>query len=135
MNYVARIALIVAYAILGLAATGRSVVQITTKLSDAPVAYSVSAVSAILYAVIAVALWKRWRQVALAGTVVELVGVIVVGTLGYVESSWWPDETVWTGYGSAYGWVPLALPIVALTLLLRERRSRGSHDDAAVAGG
>ncbi|MDN4482349.1 hypothetical protein [Demequina lignilytica] len=135
MNPVARIALIVAYAVLGLAATGRSVVQITTKFSEAPLAYSVSAVSAVLYVMIAVALWKRWRSLAVTGTVIELAGVLIVGTLGYVESSWWPDETVWTGYGSAYGWVPLALPIVALTLLLRGRRARATADDAVVAGG
>ncbi len=122
MNYVARIALIVAYAILGLAATGRSVVQITTKFSEAPLAYSVSAVSAVLYVMIAVALWKRWGTLAVAGTAAELVGVLVIGTLGYVESSWWPDETVWTGYGSAYGWVPLLLPIAALVLIIRARR-------------
>ena len=121
MNYVARIALVVAYSVLGLAALGRSTVQITTKLADAPVPYLVSGLSALLYTVIALALWKRWAGVALVGTAVELAGVVIVGTLGYVEPSWWPDETVWTGYGSAYGWVPLLLPIIALVLLVRER--------------
>ena len=135
MNYVARISLIVAYAVLGLAATGRSVVQITTKFSAAPLAYSVSALSAAIYVLIAVALWKRWRRVAIVGTVIELAGVLMVGTLGIVESSWWPDETVWTGYGSAYGWVPLALPIIALTLLLRERSASVAADDAVLAHG
>lgn len=121
MNYVARIALIVAYSVLGLAALGRSTVQITTKFADAPVPYLVSGLSALLYTVIALALWKRWAGVALVGTAIELAGVVIVGTLGYVEPSWWPDETVWTGYGSAYGWVPLLLPIIALVLLVRER--------------
>ncbi len=130
MNPVARIALIVCYAVLGLAALGRSSVQISTKLSEAPVPYLVSGVSAILYAVIALALWRRWDTVALVGTSVELLGVVAVGTLGYTESSWWPDETVWTGYGSAYGWVPLLLPAIALALLLRDRRAR--RDDAGV---
>ncbi|WP_062289149.1 hypothetical protein [Demequina phytophila] len=131
MNPIARISLIVAYAVLALAALGRSSYQISTKLSEAPVPYLVSGVSALLYAVIAVALWRRWAGVALVGTALELAGVLIVGTLGYVESSWWPDETVWTGYGSAYGWVPLALPAIALALLLRERRVR--RHDAAVA--
>lgn len=133
MNYVLRIALIVAYAVLGLAATGRSVVQITTKFDQAPLPYTVSAASALLYAVIAVALWKRHRTVALVGTGLELVGIIVVGTLGYVESSWWPDETVWTGYGSAYGWVPLALPLVALIALVREGRKHVDSGQPTVA--
>ncbi len=129
MNPVARIALVVAYAVLGLAALGRSSVQISTKLSEAPVPYLVSGVSALLYTVIAVALWRRWAGVALVGTAIELVGVLTVGTLGYVESSWWPDETVWTGYGSAYGWVPLLLPVIALVLLVRERRARTAPGD------
>ena len=123
MNALARISLILAYAILALAAIGRSTYQIATKFGDAPLAYSVSALSAGLYLLIAIALWKGKERLALIGTSVELAGVIIVGTLGYVESSWWPDETVWTGYGSAYGWVPLVLPVLALWALLRSRRS------------
>lgn len=121
MNPLARIGLIVCYAVLALAALGRSSYQISTKFADAPLAYSVSALSAILYAVIAIALWKGHQRIALIGTSIELAGVLIVGTLGYIESSWWPDETVWTGYGSAYGWVPLILPILALWALLRTR--------------
>jgi len=121
VNAVGRILLIAAYAILGLAATGRSVVQITTKLSEAPLPYLVSGASALLYVLIAIALWRGWRRVAIVGTAVELVGVLVVGTLGYAAPELWPDETVWTGYGSAYGWVPLALPVIALVVLLRGR--------------
>ncbi len=123
MNALARISLILAYAVLALAAIGRSTYQIATKFGDAPLAYSVSALSAVLYLLIAIALWKGKERLALIGTSVELAGVIIVGTLGYVESSWWPDETVWTGYGSAYGWVPLVLPVLALWALLRSRRS------------
>lgn len=123
MNPVARIALVVAYAVLGLAALGRSTVQITTKFSEAPLPYSISAVSAVLYAVIGLALWRGWRTLALVGTILELAGVLVVGTLGIIEPTWWADETVWTGYGSAYGWVPLVLPLAALIMLVRERRS------------
>ncbi|WP_084103296.1 hypothetical protein [Demequina sp. NBRC 110056] len=130
MNPIGRILLIVAYAVLGLAATGRSVVQITTKLDQAPLPYLVSGASALLYVVIAVALWRGWRRVAIVGTALELAGVLIVGTLGYVAPELWPDETVWTGYGSAYGWVPLALPVIALVVLLRGRSSAD-----AVAGG
>ena len=123
MNPLARIGLIVSYAVLALAALGRSSYQMSTKFGDAPAAYSVSAVSAVLYAVIAIALWKGHQRLALIGTSIELAGVLIVGTLGYVESSWWPDETVWTGYGSAYGWVPLVLPMLALWALLATLRS------------
>ena len=123
MNPIGRILLIVAYAVLGLAATGRSVVQISTKLDEAPLAYLVSGASAVLYVVIAIALWRGWRRVAIIGTLIELAGVITVGTLGYLAPELWPDETVWTGYGSAYGWVPLALPVVALLVLAARQRS------------
>ncbi|MCB2411375.1 hypothetical protein LGT39_00760 [Demequina sp. TTPB684] len=127
MNPLARIGLIVAYAVLALAALGRSSYQIATKFDDAPLAYSVSALSAALYLVIAVALLKGLSHLALIGTSIELAGVVIVGTLGYIESSWWPDETVWTGYGSAYGWVPLILPMLALWALLRNRRTATEH--------
>ncbi len=130
MNVLARISLILAYAVLALAAIGRSTYQIATKFADAPLAYSVSAVSAVLYLVIAIALWKGKERLAFIGTSVELAGVIIVGTLGYVESSWWPDETVWTGYGSAYGWVPLVLPILALWALTKSGRTGPPGEDS-----
>ena len=85
MNPIARIVLIVVYSILGLAAVGRASYQIIEKFGDAPVAYTVSAISAVLYVLIAVALWRRWETVALVGSSVELAGVLIVGTLGIVE--------------------------------------------------
>ena len=127
MSPIGRLVLIVAYAILGLAATGRSVYQIGTKLTEAPVPYLVSGASALLYVVIAVALWRGWRHVAVWGTSIELAGVLVVGALGYLVPQWWPDNTVWTGFGSAYGWVPLVLPIAALWVLLRRRASHSTR--------
>ena len=126
MNPIARIVLIVVYAILGLAAAGRATVQIIESFADAPLAYTLSAVSAALYVVIAVALWRGWETVALVGSSVELAGVLVVGTLGIVDSDLWPDETVWTGYGSGYGWVPVLLPIAALFFLIKGRQRRAT---------
>jgi hypothetical protein len=78
VNPIARIGLILAYAILGLAATGRSVVQIGTKFDQAPLPYALSGASAVLYVAIALALWRGWRTLAVVGTIVELIGVIVV---------------------------------------------------------
>ena len=100
--------------------------QILEKFSDAPIAYTLSALSAALYVLIAVALWRGWETVALVGSVVELFGVLVVGTLGYLDASLWPDETVWTGYGSGYGWVPVLLPLAALFFLIRGRQRRAT---------
>lgn len=122
MNPIARIGLILAYAVLGLAATGRSVVQIGTKFGEAPLPYALSGASAVIYVVIAVALWRGAHGIALIGTAIELVGVVTVGTWGYMQPEVWPAHTVWSGFGSGYGWVPLVLPIVALTMLMRERR-------------
>jgi hypothetical protein len=122
MNPIARIVLIVVYSILGLAASGRATVQIMEKFSEAPVAYTLSAVSAALYILIAVALWRGWETVVLVGSSIELAGVLIVGTLGVVDSGLWPDETVWTGYGSGYGWVPVLLPIAALFFVIRGRQ-------------
>ncbi|WP_234989140.1 hypothetical protein [Demequina sp. NBRC 110052] len=131
---IARIALIATYAILCLAATGRSAYQISTKLSEAPVPYLLSAVSALLYGVIAYAMYKGMRRLAIVGSAIELVGVLTVGALGYLESSWWPDETVWTGFGSAYGWVPLLLPIAALIALARAKASTTAAPEPASGG-
>jgi hypothetical protein len=126
VNPLARIILIVVYSILGLAATGRATVQILEKFTDAPLAYTLSALSAVLYIVIAVALWRGWETVALVGSGVELFGVLAIGTLGIVDPDLWPDETVWTGYGSGYGWVPLVLPLAALYFLIRGRQRRAT---------
>lgn len=131
MNPLARIALILAYSVLALAALGRSSFQISTKFAEAPLAYSISGVSAVIYLVISIALWRGLHRVALVGSAIELVGVLTVGTLGIIESSWWPDETVWTGYGSAYGWVPVVLPVLALWALVKERSRRAESPASA----
>ena len=126
MNPIARIVLIVVYSILGLAAAGRATVQIMESFAEAPLAYTLSAVSAGLYVLIAVALWRGWETVALVGSSIELAGVLLVGTLGIVDSDLWPDETVWTGYGSGYGWVPVLLPLAAVYFLIKGRQRRAA---------
>jgi hypothetical protein len=44
----------------------------------------------------------------------ELVGVLVVGTLTVVVDGLFPDQTVWSTYGSGYGFIPLVLPVLGL---------------------
>ena len=111
------VVLVAVYAVLALAATGRSVLQITEYFSRAPVAYMLSALAAVIYIVATVALSRgsrtSWR-VALAAIVIELVGVLVVGLLSYAVPSAFPDKTVWSHFGQGYGFVPLLLPIVGL---------------------
>ena len=52
---------------------------------------------------------------------VELVGVLVVGSLSLVEPDWFQDASVWSGFGVGYGFVPAALPVAGLLWLRRQR--------------
>jgi len=122
VNPVARVGLLTAYAVLGIAATGRSTIQLATKAAEAPVAYTLSAVAAILYIVIALALWRGWERVAFVFAAVELAGVVTVSVYEFVASNPWPDATVWTSFGIGYGFTPLILPLLALWLLRRTPR-------------
>ena len=116
--------LIAVYAVFAIAATGRSSVQLVQKAEQAPLAYALSALAAVVYVAATVGLAEvgpRPRLVAWVAVVVEAVGVLVVGTLSLVEPGWFPDDTVWSRYGSGYGWLPLLLPFLGLAWLLRTR--------------
>ena len=116
--------LIAVYGLLALAATGRSFVQIAETFSDAPLAYSLSALSAVVYIVATVALMRRgrrWYAVAWATISFELVGVLVVGTLSLVDPALFQHKTVWSVYGMGYGFVPLVLPLLGMWWLSRNR--------------
>jgi len=111
----------VIYAIFAIAATSRSVIQLTTRFDEAPIAYLLSALAAVVYivATIALGLGERGKKVATAAITFELVGVLVVGTLSLIESSWFPRATVWSGFGVGYVLIPLILPILGLWWLRR----------------
>ncbi|WP_347058639.1 hypothetical protein ABC795_17605 [Blastococcus sp. HT6-30] len=124
--------LVLVYGIFALAAGARAGVQLATRFDEAPVAYLLSALAAVVYVVATVGLargGRGGRRAALAAIVVELVGVLVVGTLSLADPAAFPDETVWSGYGRGYGYVPLLLPVLGLALLARSRRSRGAVPD------
>jgi hypothetical protein len=114
--------LVFVYGIFALSATGRSTVQLATKASEAPVPYALSAFAAVVYVVATWALATDRRTLALAAVGIELAGVLLVG----VTSTWWPedypDATVWSDFGSGYGFVPLVLPAVGLWWVLRGSR-------------
>ena len=116
--------LVAVYAVFALAASARSIVQLLTKASDAPFAYSLSAVAGVIYIVATVALARGWRQVALITISIELVGVVVTGLLSVFDDSLFPDQTVWSGFGEGYGFVPLVLPLVGLWWLRRTAAAR-----------
>lgn len=117
--------LVAVYAIFALAAGARAGVQIGTKFSDAPLAYSLSAFAAAVYVLATVALARGGRtsfRVAVTACSVELAGVLAIGTLSLVDRAAFPDATVWSGYGEGYGFVPLVLPVVGLLWLRRTAR-------------
>jgi len=119
------VVLVAVYGVLALAATGRSTVQIITGFDEAPVAYSLSALAAVVYILATVALIAPgavWYRIALVTISFELLFVLVVGTLSVVDAELFPRDTVWSYYGIGYLLVPLFLPIFGLIWLRRQRR-------------
>jgi hypothetical protein len=116
--------LIAVYGLLAIAATGRSVYQIVSEFSVAPLAYSFSAVAGIVYIVATIALVAKgltWYRIAWATISFELLGVLVVGTLSVVAPDLFAAKAVWSYYGQGYGYVPLVLPILGMIWLYRRR--------------
>jgi hypothetical protein len=111
------------YAIFALAATARAGYQLLTKFSDAPLAYSLSALSALVYIVATIALARNLRKIATVSLVFELVGVLLVGTLSIVLPADFQHATVWSLFGVGYACVPLILPVVGLWWLRKSNRA------------
>ena len=113
-------ALVTVYGIFALAATARASVQLLTKFEQAPLAYLLSALAAVIYIVATLTLargTRASRRLALIAIIIELVGVVSIGTLSVMYPEAFPRATVWSAYGIGYGFVPLALPIVGLAWL------------------
>ena len=128
------VVLVALYGLLALAATGRSILQITEYFDRARLAYLLSALAAVIYVVATVALARgdrtSWR-VALVAISTELVGVLTVGLASYLAPSAFPDKTVWSHFGSGYGFVPLVLPVLGLLWLRRVRQLPGGTPGSA----
>lgn len=127
--------LVAVYAVLAIAATGRSVFQIIDRFDEAPIAFSLSAVAAFVYLVATFALALRWVTIAWLTIAFELAGVLVVGTLSLVAPGilgldsvdpFGREATVWSAYGAGYLCVPLVLPVIGLLYLWRGRRIAAS---------
>lgn len=114
--------LVAVYAIFAVAASARAAVQIIERFDEAPLAYVLSAVAAVVYVVATVALTRPGalaHRVALLACSVELLGVLVVGTVSLLLPADFPDATVWSAYGRGYLFVPLVLPVLGLVWLTR----------------
>ena len=113
--------LVAVYAVFATAASARAALQLSTRFAEAPVAYLLSALAAAVYVVATVGLARSDRRLAVPAVLVELVGVLVIGTASLVDPEAFPDETVWSSYGAGYGFVPLVLPVLGLLWLRRAR--------------
>ncbi|NYE20841.1 hypothetical protein [Microbacterium immunditiarum] len=124
--------LVIVYAIMALASTGRSFVQIVERFDEAPLAYTLSAISAVVYILATLALIfsrsRAWYIVAWIAIGFELVGVLVVGTLSFVLPEIFGHPSVWSYFGGlgphgyfGYLYVPLVLPFFGLWWLIAHR--------------
>jgi hypothetical protein len=116
--------LIAVYAVLALAATARSVVQIARDFDGAPVAYLLSALAGLVYVVATVALIRpgdAWYRVAWITIVFEFVGVLTVGILSLTHPDLFGHDSVWSYFGRGYVFIPLVLPILGMIWLYRKR--------------
>ena len=123
--------LVALYAVFALAAGSRAAVQLATRFDEAPLAYLLSALAAAVYLVATVGLargGRGGRRTATGACLFELVGVLTVGTLSLADPGAFPDETVWSGYGRGYLFIPLVLPVLGLLWL---RRRSGASDRPA----
>ncbi len=117
--------LVLFYAVFAVSTTARASFQIITKFEQAPLAYSLSLVSALVYILATISLAKsgpKWKKVAFYSVIFELVGVIAVGALSFTAPELFAHPSVWSGFGSGYGYIPLVLPILGLIWIFRSRK-------------
>jgi hypothetical protein len=114
--------LIAVYGVFAISATARASFQLITKFEEAPLAYSLSALSAIVYVVATLAMAKEsMRKIASWAIWFELAGVLAVGTLSFLAPELFAHPSVWSGFGVGYGFIPLVLPVLGLLWLRRQR--------------
>jgi hypothetical protein len=117
--------LILVYAVFAVSSTARASFQVITKFEEAPLAYSLSLVIALVYILATVSLARpgsTWHKIAVVSVVFELVGVLSVGTLSFVAPELFDHASVWSGFGSGYGYLPLVLPVLGLIWIQKVKR-------------
>ncbi len=125
-------ALIAIYGVFAISASARAAVQLIRNASEAPLAYSLSAVSAAIYIVATIAMahnGRKMRRVAWISVVTELLGVLMVGTLSLTHPEMFQHDSVWSMFGRGYGFVPLVLPVLGMWWLYRSSPFRITAGD------
>lgn len=129
-------ALIAVYGIFALSATARALVQLIRNASEAPLAYGLSAFSAVVYILATIAMahnGRRMRKLAWNAVLVEFIGVVAVGTLSLTHPEMFQHDSVWSIFGRGYGFVPLILPILGIWWLWRSSPARITATDPILA--
>ncbi len=110
--------LIAVYGIFAISASARASYQLVLEFEQAPFAYSLSLLAALVYVLATVLLAKEsLRKYAKVAIWFELIGVVAVGFLSLVLPQLFAHPSVWSGFGIGYGFIPLALPVVGLIWL------------------
>jgi len=119
--------LILVYAVFAISSTARASFQVITKFEEAPVSYSLSLLSAVVYLLATVSLAKSgpaWKTIALASVIFELIGVLTIGAISLLVPELFVEASIWSGFGSGYGYLPLVLPVLGLLWI------RKTHQDS-----
>jgi len=112
--------LIAVYAVFAVSSSARASYQLLREFDQAPVAYLLSALAALVYILATVSLAKKgatWNRIAWLAVSFELVGVIAVGALSLLQPELFGHPSVWSNFGAGYGYIPLILPILGLLWL------------------
>lgn len=115
--------IVAVYGVFAISSTARSLYQLFTKFDDAPVAYLLSAFASLVYVLATWALATGRIAVARWAIGTEFVGVLTVGLISVLHDEWLNDQSVWSQFGSGYGYIPLVLPLVGIWWLWKNRHA------------
>jgi hypothetical protein len=110
------------YGIFALSASVRASYQLLRKYEEAPLAYWLSLLAAVVYVIATFALAKGKYDLANKTLMFELAGVLIIGTLSLVTPALFAHPSVWSYFGMGYGFIPLLLPIFGLWWVRRVKR-------------
>ena len=125
--------LVAVYGVLALAATA-VVLADHERFDEAPLAVlAVGGVRSRLHrrTVALVRPGRTWYRIAWATIAFEFAGVIVIGLLSLVRPDLFPHDTVWSGFGRGYLFVPLVLPVLGMWWLARHRPDPAGESEGA----